>query len=225
MVACDNEWLQGICNKPHIKCQDCNHRQFSELSNQVIYHHLAGKQIVGIHPLLHDNTCYLLVADFDKGHCRDKVKAMSKACPMVTDAIGNWQQPLTLERLLQWHAWLFPEDHALMQRVQGGQLRDEEPMQVVSGRPYLTEAGRPKVHFEAPPRDVLESELHCLIDWFDRSKDDTKLDPLLRAGIAHFWFITTHPTQGLFKISYFFWLNSNSLVISLSTIVFLDSPD
>lgn len=109
---------------------------------------------------------------------------------MVTDAIGNWQQPLTLERLLQWHTWLFPADHSLMQRVQGGQLRGEEPMQVVSGR-----IDRPKVHFEAPPRDVLESELHCFIDWFNRSKDDAHLDPLLRAGIAHFWFITIHPLE------------------------------
>lgn len=109
---------------------------------------------------------------------------------MLTDAIGNWQQPLTLERLLQWHAWLFPEDQSLMQRVQGGQLRGNEPMQVVSGR-----IDRPKVHFEAPPRQVLDSELGCFIDWFNRSKDDAHLDPLLRAGIAHFWFITIHPLE------------------------------
>ncbi|EHR41427.1 Fic family protein [Alishewanella jeotgali] len=114
---------------------------------------------------------------------------------MVTDAIGNWQQPLTQERLLQWHSWLFPTDSSLMQRVQGGQLRGNEPMQVVSGRPCLIEAGRPKVHFEAPPREVLEGELNCFIDWFNRSRDDAKLDPLLRAGIAHFWFITLHPLE------------------------------
>jgi Fic family protein len=109
---------------------------------------------------------------------------------MVTDAIGNWLQPLTLERLLQWHTWLFPSDSSLMQRVQGGQLRGNEPMQVVSGR-----IDRPKVHFEAPPREVLEGELNCFIDWFNRSRDDAKLDPLLRAGIAHFWFITLHPLE------------------------------
>lgn len=115
---------------------------------------------------------------------------------MVTDAIGNWQQPLTLERLLQWHVWLFPTDSSLTQRQQiaqrvpGGQLRGNEPMQVVSGR-----IDRPKVHFEAPPRQVLESELNCFIDWFNRSRDDTNLDPLLRAGIAHFWFITIHPLE------------------------------
>ena len=109
---------------------------------------------------------------------------------MVTDAIGNWQQPLTLERLLQWHAWLFPVDSSFMQRVIGGQLRGAAPMQVVSGR-----IDRPKVHFEAPPLKVLESELNCFIDWFNRSKDDANLDPLLRAGIAHFWFITIHPLE------------------------------
>jgi len=109
---------------------------------------------------------------------------------MVTDAIGNWQQPLTLARLLQWHAWLFPSDRSLLQRVLGGQLRGNEPMQVVSGR-----IDRPKVHFEAPPRLVLERELQCFIDWFNRSRESSDLDPLLRAGIAHFWFITIHPLE------------------------------
>jgi len=46
-VACNNEWIKGVCNKPRIKCQDCSHRQFSELNDQVIYRHLAGKQVVG----------------------------------------------------------------------------------------------------------------------------------------------------------------------------------
>jgi len=114
---------------------------------------------------------------------------------MVTDAIGNWQQPLTLERLLQWHVWLFPSDNSLVQRVRGGQLRGDEPMQVVSGPLFLTAADRPKVHFEAPPRQVLEHELNCFIDWFNGSMDDVNLDPLLRAGIAHFWFITIHPME------------------------------
>lgn len=79
-VACNNEWIKGICNKPRIKCQDCSHRQFSELSDQVIYRHLAGHQVVGLYPLLQDNTCFLLAADFDKGSWQDEVKAMSRAC-------------------------------------------------------------------------------------------------------------------------------------------------
>ncbi|MFK7847899.1 MAG: DEAD/DEAH box helicase family protein [Rhodothermales bacterium] len=79
-VACDNEWVQGVCNKPRIKCLDCTHRQFSELTDQIIYRHLAGQQVVGLYPLLHDNTCYLLAADFDKGSWQNEVKAMSRAC-------------------------------------------------------------------------------------------------------------------------------------------------
>lgn len=79
-VACNNEWVQGICHKPRIKCQDCNHRQFTELNDQIIYRHLAGQQVVGLYPLMHDNTCYFLAADFDKGPWQEEVKAMSKAC-------------------------------------------------------------------------------------------------------------------------------------------------
>ncbi len=79
-VACDNEWIQGVCNKPRIKCLDCTHRQFSKLNDQVLYRHLAGRQVVGLYPLLQDNTCHLLAADFDKGNWQDEVKAMSRAC-------------------------------------------------------------------------------------------------------------------------------------------------
>ena len=79
-VACNNEWSKGICHKPRVKCQECKHRLFTEISNQVIYRHLAGQQIVGLYPLLHDNTCYLLAADFDKGEWQEEVKAMSQAC-------------------------------------------------------------------------------------------------------------------------------------------------
>lgn len=79
-VACDNEWVQGICHKPRVKCQDCKHRQFTEINDQVIYRHLAGQQVVGVYPLMHDNTCYFLAADFDKGQWQEEVKAMSKAC-------------------------------------------------------------------------------------------------------------------------------------------------
>lgn len=79
-VACNNEWVKGICHKPRIKCQDCNHRQFTELSDQIIYRHLAGQQVVGIYPLLDDNTCYFLAADFDKTGWQEEVKVMSQAC-------------------------------------------------------------------------------------------------------------------------------------------------
>jgi hypothetical protein len=79
-VACNNEWAQGICHKPRIKCQDCNHREFTQLNDQIIYRHLAGQQVVGLYPLLHDNTCYFLAIDFNKGNWQDEVKAMSQVC-------------------------------------------------------------------------------------------------------------------------------------------------
>ncbi|WP_414689235.1 MULTISPECIES: TOTE conflict system archaeo-eukaryotic primase domain-containing protein [unclassified Neptuniibacter] len=79
-VACNNEWVQGVCYKPRVKCQDCNHRQFTELNDQIIYQHLAGQKIIGLYPLMHDNTCFFLAADFDKGKWQEEVKAMSVAC-------------------------------------------------------------------------------------------------------------------------------------------------
>ncbi|MGE8454315.1 MAG: Fic family protein, partial [Pseudomonadales bacterium] len=69
-----------------------------------------------------------------------------------------------------------------------GALRGEEPMQVVSGR-----IDRPTVHFEAPPRAGLEAQLADFLAWFESSRSDASLDPFLRAGIAHFWFVTLHP--------------------------------
>lgn len=79
-VACHNEWVPGICKKPGIKCSECPNRQHKALDDQAIYDHLAGKHIVGLYPLLPDNTCHLLAADFDKDGWQDAVKAMSEAC-------------------------------------------------------------------------------------------------------------------------------------------------
>jgi Fic family protein len=109
---------------------------------------------------------------------------------LMLDATQGFQQPLTLQRLLHWHQLLFAEqeNELLSQRIRVGALRGDEPMQVVSGR-----LDRPKVHFEAPPRQGLEPQLEAFIDWFNASGNDGALDPLLRAGIAHFWFVTLHP--------------------------------
>lgn len=108
---------------------------------------------------------------------------------LMIDATRNADAALDLPRLLQWHRWLFVErDTLLPARIRIGDLRGDEPMQVVSGR-----IDRPTVHFEAPPRDGLEARLDAFLAWFASSRDDTTLDPLLRAGIAHFHFITLHP--------------------------------
>jgi len=79
-VACNNEWKKGICNKPRIKCSDCSNREYKTLNSQIIYDHLAGKQVVGLYPLLTDNTCYLLAVDFDKEDWRNAVCAIAQVC-------------------------------------------------------------------------------------------------------------------------------------------------
>ncbi|MHC8413279.1 Fic family protein [Pseudomonas sp. Hz4] len=109
---------------------------------------------------------------------------------LMLDATQYFAQPLTLERLLEWHKWLFPDQDPdfAARSIHVGALRGDEPMQVVSGR-----LDRPTVHFEAPPRLGLERQLDTFLAWFETSHRQAGLDPLLRAGIAHFWFVTLHP--------------------------------
>ena len=107
---------------------------------------------------------------------------------IMLDALNNFEQDLSVARLFQWHQWLFNETDWTMQRIRIGQLRGHEPMQVVSGR-----MDYPTVHFEAPPRDGLEQRVDEFIQWFNTSRTNTLLDPLIRAGITHLWFVTLHP--------------------------------
>lgn len=107
---------------------------------------------------------------------------------IMFDALNNIEQDLTIERLFQWHQWLFNDIDWTMQRIRVGQLRGQEPMQVVSGR-----IDYPTVHFEAPPRAGLEQRLDQFMQWFNGSRTNPLLDPLIRAGITHLWFVTLHP--------------------------------
>lgn len=107
---------------------------------------------------------------------------------IMVDAVENLDTPLTLERILHWHDRLFPVGYTIFNPVIGGQLRGDAPMQVVSGR-----IDRPIVHFEAPGREILDRELKEFILWFNVSKGNISLDPLLRAAITHLWFVTLHP--------------------------------
>jgi Fic family protein len=108
---------------------------------------------------------------------------------IMWDATTNHDAPLEEARLLQWHAWLFAGDDGFLGRkIRIGAWRGTEPMQVVSGR-----IDRPTVHFEAPPREGLESRIGEFVAWFNASRSEPTLDPLLRAAIAHFWFVTLHP--------------------------------
>ena len=78
--ACGNEWLAGVCEKPRIKCGECNNRLLIPLSDTVIYEHLAGKRTVGVYPLLADDSCHFLAADFDEAQWREDAKAFYQSC-------------------------------------------------------------------------------------------------------------------------------------------------
>lgn len=104
---------------------------------------------------------------------------------LLIEATEEYQQPLDLETLYRWQAALFTGPPRF-QTINIGTLRGDAPMQVVSGR-----LDRPTVHFEAPPRAILEEELERFLKWFNGPPSG--LDSLVRAGIAHLWLITLHP--------------------------------
>lgn len=108
---------------------------------------------------------------------------------MILDATQNFVQPLTKERLFGWHQLLFPANERKLRKIRVGQWRDDTngPMQVVSGP-----LGRERVHFEAPAAERLDREMAAFLGWFNRD-DDTDL--IVRAGIAHLWFVTIHPFE------------------------------
>ena len=106
---------------------------------------------------------------------------------MMLDATRNYSEPLTEDRLFGWHAALFPTGRSGMRDITVGAWRPPEadPMQVVSGP-----MGREKVHFEAPEAERLPNEMAAFLDWFNAS---SKIDAVVKAAIAHFWFVTIHP--------------------------------
>ncbi|MGA2403407.1 MAG: Fic family protein [Syntrophobacteraceae bacterium] len=108
---------------------------------------------------------------------------------MMLDATQNYGNRLTLERLFAWHASLFPTGHSGVRKIKVAAWRDDAkgPMQVVSGP-----IGREHVHFQAPPADRLEKEMAAFLDWFN---GDDGTDLVLRACIAHLWFVTIHPFE------------------------------
>jgi Fic family protein len=106
---------------------------------------------------------------------------------MMLDATRHYDQPLTAERLFSWHASLFPTGRSGMTKIRAGAWRDDStgPMEVVSGP-----VGKERVHFQAPSAPRLDGEMKAFLDWFNTSAD---IDPVLKAGLAHLWFVTIHP--------------------------------
>jgi Fic family protein len=107
---------------------------------------------------------------------------------LMIDATRNFADELTAERLLGWHACLFPSGRSGMRKVAIGAWRGAEsgPMQVVSGP-----IGRERVHFEAPAAERLPAEMARFLQWFSGNRED----PVIQAGVSHFWFVTIHPFE------------------------------
>lgn len=106
---------------------------------------------------------------------------------MVLDATANFSAPLSAKRLFGWHASLFPTGYSGLTRIHVGAWRDDAtgPMQVVSGPDH-----RRKVHYEAPPAGALKQEMARFLDW---ANANTSEPTLIKAGLAHLWFVTLHP--------------------------------
>lgn len=108
---------------------------------------------------------------------------------MMLDATQRYDAPLTEERLFDWHAALFPTGRSGMRRLRVGAWRDDTsgPMQVVSGP-----IGRERIHFEAPKAERLPGEMNRFLAWYNAQPVG---DPVIRAAIAHLWFVTIHPFE------------------------------
>lgn len=118
---------------------------------------------------------------------------------MVLDATRGHNIPLTTERLFGWHAAMFQTGYSSLNKIRVGQWRDDAqgPMQVVSGPMH-----RQKVHYEAPPAVLLDAEMGDFLNWFnldnlsvDKLTVDNQDDPVVKAGLAHLWFVTVHPFE------------------------------
>lgn len=106
---------------------------------------------------------------------------------MMLDGTRHYNRALTKERLSAWHGALFPTGQSGLIKIKVGTWRDDShgPMQVVSG-PY----GHERVHYQAPAAHRVDQEMTIFLQWFNQ---ETTLDPVLKAGVAHLWFVTIHP--------------------------------
>lgn len=125
----------------------------------------------------------------DVGGLRPPDRHVDGVVEMMLDATQRYDAPLTAERLFGWQAALFPTGYSGMARIRVGAWRDDSagPMQVVSGP-----IGRERVHFQAPPAARVDGEMRAFLAWFNGGKP---LDPVLKAAVAHLWFVTIHPFE------------------------------
>ncbi|WP_460543194.1 Fic family protein, partial [Echinicola sediminis] len=118
----------------------------------------------------------------------DADRSVEGVVEMMLDATQRCFDPLTADRLFDWHAALFPTGRSGMYKITVADWRKDTtgPMQVVSGA-----MGKERVHFQAPDSNLIEKEMTRFLDWFNNSK----MDLVIKAAIAHLWFVTIHPFE------------------------------
>ncbi len=123
----------------------------------------------------------------DIGALTPKDRDVEGIVEVMLDATTHHDQPLTADRLFGWHSALFPTGRSGMARIRVGRWRDDNagPMQVISGP-----IGRERVHYTAPPAPQVAADMDRFLDWFNAP---TPTDPVIRAALAHLWFVTIHP--------------------------------
>ena len=110
--ACANEWVRGVCDKPRIKCSDCPNRRFFQVTDEVVGWHLSGRDangrnfVMGVYPMLLDESCFFVAADFDGDTWQQDAQAFRESCRRL-------QVPASLERSRSGnggHVWIFFQD-------------------------------------------------------------------------------------------------------------------
>jgi len=119
---------------------------------------------------------------------KTETRSVDGLVEVLLDATRNYGKPMTARRLKGWQAALFPTGYSGFSKIRVGKWRGREPMRVVSGP-----VGREKIHFEAPPGVRVEKEMRQFFSWWGSSLKNE--DGLLRAGMAHFYFVTIHPFE------------------------------
>ena len=123
----------------------------------------------------------------DIGGLKSADRNVEGVVEMMLDATRHYDQLLTADRLFAWHAALFQTGRSGMRKIGVGAWRDDSdgPMQVVSGP-----IGKERIHFQAPQAPRVDKQMNSFLDWFNANSD---IDMVMKAGLAHLWFVTIHP--------------------------------
>lgn len=160
--------------------QNINQRQLEALMNEAMSTAAIEGQILNRDSVKASVQKKLGLLD---SHYKKTDSATDNLIEILIDANTNYDEELTIERLFGWHNALFEKGYSGFHKINIASFRGKETMQIVGGG-----AGNEKIYYEAPPRERLEEEMQRFLTWFN-----TAPASLLKASIAHLWFVVIHP--------------------------------